>query len=190
MAALDTKPVVGAGGGVYVAPALTAPPADFTALTAAATLWSYLGLISDDGVTYNPLEEDTQDMNVWQLTFPWDVVTTAQKSSLAFNLAQWNQKTVEFMFSGGTWTTAAGVVQFTPPDLGMTEDYSVFLHVKTSSANDIGVYYRRGKVTERQESNFKKDEMSLLGMTVAMLGTEGAAPQILYFNTDGMVVAP
>jgi hypothetical protein len=186
---LEDKPLVGAGGGVYAAPALTDIPTDFDAIK--TTPWLYLGLISEDGVSYTPLEEETEDIKVWQLAFPWDVVTTGQASSIAFALAQWNQKSVEFMFSGGTWDDAGlEVSTFTPPGLGETIDTSVFLHVVTSVGGNMGVYYRRAKVTKREDSTFNKGEMSTLGMTVTMLGVEGEAPQILMFDKGGVVVAP
>ncbi|MEV8373012.1 hypothetical protein AB0P21_09760 [Kribbella sp. NPDC056861] len=189
MPTLDTKPVVGAGGGIYVAPYPTPQPANFAALAAAP--WSYLGLISDDGVSYTPLDEDTEDMNVWQMAFPWDIVTTGQASSISAALAQWNRHTVEFLFNGGTWDdTEATTTTFTPPAMGETEDWAVFLNVLTSSAHNVGVFYRHAKVTEREDTTFNKGEMSTLGVTVTMLGTENAAPQVLYFDKAGMAVAP
>lgn len=189
MPTLDTKPVVGAGGGIYVAPWPTDAPANFAATAAAP--WSYLGLISDDGVNYTPLDEETEDMNVWQMAFPWDVVTTGQASSISAALAQWNRHTVEFMFGGGTWDdTEAATTVFTPPAMGETEDYAVFLKIRTSSAHDVGVFYRRAKVTEREDTTFNKSEMSTLGVTITMLGTEGEAPQLLFFDKAGMAVAP
>lgn len=187
MAALDTAPVVGAGGGVYVAAADTAPPVDFTTLE---TWGDYLGLIDEDGVSYMPLEEETEDMNVWQLAFPWDVVTTGQSSTLSFNLAQWNRAVVDFVFGGGTWTDGTGTTTFTPPGLGETSNSAVFLHVKTSSGQNIGIYYRRAKVTEREEATFSKSEMATLGVTVTMLGVEGEDPQVLIFDLAGMPAAP
>jgi hypothetical protein len=185
MAALDTAPVVGAGGGLYVAPADTAPPTSIVT-PAPASPWKYLGLIDEDGVSYMPLEEETEDMNVWQLAFPWDVVTTGQSSSLSANLAQWNRAVIEFVFGGGTWTDTTDTTTFTPPRLGETSNVAVLLVVKTSSGHDMGVYYKRAKVTEREEATFSKSEMATLGVTITMLGVEGSDPQLLLFDLTGM----
>jgi hypothetical protein len=191
MARLDSAPVVGAGGGIYVAPFPTDPPAAFDDLDGATPTFKYLGLISEDGVTYMPLEEETEDMNVWQLAFPWDVVTTAQSSTLGFALAQWNKDTVSFVFSGGTWDESGDdVATFEPPGLGETSDVAAFLRVKTSSGHDVGVYYRRAKVTEREEATFSKSEMATLGVTLTMLGVEGETPQLLYFDKEGLAATP
>jgi len=186
MANLDSQPVVGAGGGIYVAPADTAPPTDFATID--TTPWQYLGLISEDGVTYQPLSEETEDMNVWQLAFPWDVVTTGQSSTIACALAQWNRDVVEFVFGGGTWTDATGTTTFTPPRLGQTSNNAVVLKVVTSSGHEMLVYYKRAKVTDRDDTTFSKSEMSTLGVTITMLGVEGADPQVLMFDLPGMPV--
>lgn len=189
MATLDTAPVVGSGGGVYVNTADSPAPATLADLTGSESTWKYLGLISEDGVTYQPLAEETEDMNVWQLAFPWDVVTTSQSSTLAFALAQWNRDTINFVFAGGTWDDTGDMATFTPPRLGETSNTSVCLHVATSSGHHIVVYYRRARVTEREDATINKSEMSTLGVTVTMLGIEGEDPQKLMFDTEGMPVA-
>lgn len=190
MAALDTKPVVGAGGGVYIAPYGTAVPTDFAVLD--ADPFNYLGLISDDGLSYTPPEEETEDMNVWQLQFPWDVVTTGISSSFGFALAQWNRTTVEFAFGGGTFTdeVAPGTTTYyDPPQVGdATKEYLTVLRIKTSSGHEIGVVFPRSKVTEREEVTFNKSEMSTLGVTVTMLGDEEVSPYRLIFDTSGLPV--
>ncbi len=189
---LADKPVVGAGGGVYVAPFGTPTPTAFTAFT--TDPWDYLGFINEDGLSWTPPEEETEDMNVWQLQFPWDVVTTGMSTSFGFALAQWSRDTLSFALGGGTWTEAApvapattGTLTFTPPAIDQAADErAVALRISTSSGFDMAVIFPRAKVTEREEVTFNKGEMSTLGVTVTMLGQEDVPPYSLLFEPGAL----
>lgn len=189
MASLHSKPVVGAGGGVYTAPPGTPEPATLSPIPAA---YKNLGFIDDDGVSYQLPEDESEDMNVWQLAYPWDIVTVSQTSSVSFNLAQWTQLALQFVYSGGTFAAGTGSVPdaFTPPALTALSESVVLVTLITSAGNTVALWIPRGKVTEREEMNINRSEMSLLGVKVSVLGPSSGPAFKLLFTTGTLGVDP
>lgn len=115
--------VVAATGSVSVAPAGTALPTDLAAL---ASPWVDLGYVSEDGVTVN-LSRDQEVVNAWQSQEPVRVLVTTEPKTITFELIQFDTKTVELALRGGTFDDASGIVTYTPPGAGTTDERAMVI---------------------------------------------------------------
>lgn len=180
----DGRPVIGAYGDVYTAPAGTVPPTD---LDTPGTPWVKLGLISEDGATWTLPTEETTDIKAWQSPFPVRKVTTSLDTSVGFALMEWDRDTIPFALGGGTFTDDAvsGITTYSPPAPGAAESKAIFLYVKDGTI-EFGIYYPQGRVTERGDSVFKPDEAALLNITfgIEVQDTSSDPYQLLFKTTS------
>jgi hypothetical protein len=181
----DGRPIVGAYGDVYTAPANTPPPTD---LDTPGSPWVKLGLISEDGATWTLPTEEQTDIKAWQSPFPVRKVTTSLDTSVNFALMEWDRDTLPFALGGGTFTEtstpAPGIVTFHPPKAGEAASKAIFVYVKDGTI-EFGIYYAQGRVTERGDATFKPDEAALMEITFGIEVTDPLAdPYQLLFKKD------
>lgn len=176
----DGRPIIGAYGDVYTAPAGTVPPTD---LDTPGTPWVKLGLISEDGATWTLPTEETTDIMAWQSPFPVRKVTTSLDTSVGFALMEWDRDTIPFALGGGSFTddVVGGLTTYHPPGAGEGESKAIFVYVRDGSI-EFGIYYPQGRVTERGESVFKADEAALLNITfgIEVFDTSGDPYQLIF----------
>lgn len=166
----NEQPIVGAYGDVYTAPVATPPPAFPTDLVPIATPWVKLGMISEDGASWTPPAEETQDIKIWQSPYPARVVTTGLTSSLKFALDGWDRDTIPFALGGGSFTDVTGPPAQTiyhPPGPGESVSKALFLLVLDGDVQ-LGVYFAKGRITGRDDTTFKPDEAALLNVEFSL----------------------
>lgn len=179
----NSQPIVGAYGDVYTADVGTAIPAD---IEDPGSAWTLLGMISEDGASWKPPEEETSDIKIWQSPYPARVVTTGLTSSLSFALDGWDRETVPFALGGGTFEDIAAVppapatVVYHPPGPGESVSKAIFLKVLDGTVK-LGLYFAKGRVVGRDDSVFKPDEAALLSVE---FGLE------VYIKADGTPADP
>jgi len=177
----NTQPIVGANGDAYTAPAGTPIPVD---IEDPGPAWTLLGMISEDGATWTPPEEETEDIKIWQSPYPARTVTTGLSSSLSFALDGWDRVTIPFALGGGSFSDVAGpppTVVYHPPKPGEGEAKALFLKVLDGNVK-LGVYFRKGKVIGRDDAVFKPDEASLLQVEFGLLAEANQDPYNLVFD--------
>ena len=159
----NSQPIVGAYGDVYTADVGTAIP---TNIDTPGTGWTMLGMISEDGASWTPPEEETEEIKIWQSPYPARVVTTGLTSSLSFALDGWDRETVPFALGGGTFTDVTGPpaqVIYHPPGPGESVSKAIFLKVLDGTVK-LGLYFAKGRVVGRDDTVFKPDEPALLAV--------------------------
>lgn len=170
--ALDPDQIIVAPtGSVFVAPVGTAPPTDTT--TAWPAAWKDLGYLSEDAVT-GSYDSETVDIMAWQADAPvyTDLSVT---QSLQFQLMQWNEETLTFVFGGGTWDDAGALANYEAPAKATYDPVALGIElIKGSAVYRFG--YARVKVSELGDTNFKGDEAALLDVTVKVLDNAGLPP--------------
>lgn len=176
----NTQPVVGANGDIYTAPVGTDPPS-LAEWDSVAAPWDKLGMVSEDGVSWTPPEEETSDINIWQSAFPARVVTTGLSSSMTFALDGWDRITVPFALGGGKFEPFDDYVRFIPPAAGESVSKALFVKVLDGPVR-LGVYFPKGRVTGRDDTVFKKDEAALLNVTFSLEGSTEYDPYQLIFD--------
>lgn len=183
----DNRPLVGSTGDVYTAPVGTPAPDD---IEAPAAPWVKLGLISEDGATWTPPAEETTDIGAWQTPYPVRILTTSLTTSVQFALMEWDRDTLPFALGGGTFTDDAvgGTTTFHPPDAGKSEERALFMKVLDDPIA-VGLYYPKGRVSERGETTFVRDEAALLDVTFSIVGDVTMEPYNLIFPTEDFPAA-
>lgn len=177
----EDRPLVGAYGDVYTAPSGTAPP---DTIDAPAAPWVLLGLVSEDGATWTPPTEETTDIGAWQSLYPVRILTTSLSTSISFALMQWDRNTLPFALGGGTFSEDAvnSTTTYHPPAAGEAEERAIFIKVLDDPIK-MGIYYPKGRISEREDAVFKKDEAALLGVTFGILGDTSLEPYNLIFDS-------
>jgi hypothetical protein len=175
----DNRPLVGAYGDVYSAAANTPCPTDIDNPGAA---WTRLGLISEDGATWTPPEEETSEIKAWQSAYPVRIVTTGLSTSLQFQLMEWDRDTIPFALGGGEFTEDGTLTVYTPPAAGASVSRALFMKVLDSPVK-MGIYYPQGRITERGDAVFKTDEAAVLDVTFGIEGQIGVDPYLLVFDS-------
>lgn len=179
----NEQPIVGAYGDIYTAPVATPPPAFPTDLVPVPTPWVKLGMISEDGASWTPPEEETEEIKIWQSPYPARVVTTGLTSSMSFALDGWDRVTVPFAMGGGTFTDVTGPpaqTVFHPPGPGESLSRAIFLVVLDGEVK-MGLYFAKGRVTGRDDTAFKPDEAALLQVEFSLE---------VYIKADGTAEDP
>jgi hypothetical protein len=175
-----SRPVVGAYGDVWAAPAGTPPPADPNTLPAP---WIKLGLVSEDGATWTPPAEETTDIGSWENPYPVRIVTTKLTTSIQFALMQWDRNTIPFAMGGGTFEDTVTSVIFHPPKAGESIERALFVQVLDEPVA-MGIYYAKGRISNRADAVFKKDQAALLSLTFAIVGDTNLEPYNVVFEAD------
>jgi len=175
----DSQPIVGAYGDIFTAPEGTPAP---TALDVDPTApWVKLGMISEDGASWTPPEEETAEIKIWQSLYPARVVTTGLSSSLTFALDGWNRTTIPFALGGGTFEDKTDVIVFHPPGAGESVSRAIFLKVLDGDVS-LGLYFPKGRVIGREDTVFKPDEAALLNVEFGLEGSVNYEPYQLVFD--------
>lgn len=177
----NSQPIVGAYGDIYSAAVGTAIPSD---IDSPGSEWTKLGMISEDGASWTPPEEETEDIKIWQSPYPARTVTTGLSSSLSFALDGWDRITVPFALGGGTFEDIAGppaTVIYHPPAPGESEVRALFMKVLDGPVK-LGLYFAKGRVIGRDDAVFKPDEASLLHVEFGLLGDPVLDPYNLVFD--------
>jgi hypothetical protein len=160
----NDQPIVGAYGDVYTADVGTPVPTDIDDPGAA---WTRLGMISEDGASWTPPEEETEEIKIWQSPYPARVVTTGLSSSLSFALDGWDRVTVPFALGGGVFVDDATTVVYHPPGPGESQSKAIFMKVLDGDVK-MGLYFPKGRVTSRDDTAFKPDEPALLNVEFSL----------------------
>jgi hypothetical protein len=176
----NSQPIVGAYGDIFIAPVGT-PPVTITDWDNPPAPWQILGMISEDGASWTPPEEDTSDINTWQSLYSNRTVTTGLASSMAFALDGWDRVTVPFALGGGSFEETGDSVIYHPPGPGESESKAIFLKVLDGPVK-LGLYFPKGRVTGRDDTVFKKDEAALLNVTFSLEGSVLYDPYELVFD--------
>lgn len=180
-----TEITVGANGQVYVAPVGTVAPTDIG--TAIGAGWVLLGYVSPEGATFT-VGRETEDIMVWQSFYPVRRLITAQSSTVAFELAQWNRDTIPLAFGGGTVSEVSpGAYRFTPPEPGSVDERALILAFQDGTKN-YRIVMPRGMVSEDVETTLVNSTNGLLPITFTAFGSEGALPW--FIDTDDPSFAP
>lgn len=180
MAYKDDWPLVGANGDVYLAPDGTPIPDAIADLDAAP--WAKVGLISEDGVTWTPPEEETEDIGAWQTPFPVRILTTSLTTSMGFGMLEWDRVTLPIALGGGTFDdTGTEFVVYKPPAAGLSVVRALFVKV-LDTPRVAGIFFAHARVSEREDINFKRDEAAILNVTFGILGTSTDDPYNIVFN--------
>jgi hypothetical protein len=166
----NSQPVVGGNGDIYTAPVGTPIPTD---IEAPAAPWVKLGMVSEDGVSWTPPEEDTDEIKIWQSAYPARVITTGLTSSMSFALDGWDRNTVPFAMGGGTFTdVGTDTVVFSPPQAGSSTSRAIFVKVldgDTAAGGIVmGLYFAKGRVTGRDDTVFNASEPALLNVEFSL----------------------
>jgi hypothetical protein len=173
------QPIVGAYGDIYTADVGTPIP---TVLDTPGASWTKLGMVSEDGCSWTPPEEETEDIKIWQSPYPARTVTTGLTSSLAFALDEWDRESVPFALGGGSFEDAGTTVIYHPPGPGESEMKAIYVYVKDGDVK-MGIYFAKGRVISRDDSVFKPDEAALLNVEFGLLVDEGNDPYNLVFDS-------
>lgn len=175
----NNQPIVGAYGDIYTADVGTPVPDD---IDNPGAEWTKLGMISDDGASWTPPEEDTEDIGIWQSRYPARTVTTGLSSTLTFALDGWDRVTVPFALGGGSFEDAGDTVVFHPPAAGESLTKALFMKVLDGPVK-MGLYFPKGRVTGRDDTVFKPDEASLLNVEFGLQGDINYEPYNLVFDS-------
>jgi hypothetical protein len=175
----NDQPIVGATGDVYTAVVGTAIP---TVLDAPGAAWTRLGMVSEDGVSWTPPEEETEDIKIWQSPYPKRTVTTGLTSSVTFALDDWDRESIPFALGGGLFADSGTNVVYSPPKPGEGEMKALYIFVKDGEVK-MGIYFRKGRVVSRDDTVFKPDEAALLNVEFGLLVDAASDPYNLIFET-------
>lgn len=169
---------VAANGHVYIAPKDTALPTDLSALSAS---YKDLGYLSEDGAALG-VSTSREAVKVWQSATPVRYILNERIVTVKLPLAQFNLDTVPLYFGGGTVSTVSpGLYKYEAP-----EGDDVDERVLVLDAVD-GIYtYRyvcpRVMAADTDDIALRRNQESLLGVTLNTLATEGTGP--LFLLTD------
>lgn len=168
----NSQPIVGSNGDVYTAPAGTPIPTD---IETPASPWVKLGMVSEDGVSWTPPEEETEEIKIWQSAYPARVITTGLTSSMSFALDGWDRETVPFAMGGGSFTDVVGppaTTVFTPPAAGAGVSRAIYIKVldgdPATGGIVMGLYFAKGRVSGRDDTVFNASEPALLNVEFSL----------------------
>lgn len=115
MALESSELVVTGTGHIYVAPVGTAFPASIDAVVSHNVGWIDLGYATEEGARFSFGREINEAFG-WQSADPLRLISTRRPKSVAFDLMQWNQHTVQLALGGGTVTEpVSGQYEYAPP---------------------------------------------------------------------------
>ena len=169
----NSQPIVGGNGDIYTAPAGTAIPTD---LEVPGAPWVKLGMVSEDGVSWTPPEEETEEIKIWQSAYPARVITTGLTSSMSFALDGWDRETVPFAMGGGTFEDLPAVTPttavFHPPAAGASLSRAIYIKVldgdPATGGIVMGLYFAKGRVSGRDDTVFNASEPALLNVEFSL----------------------
>lgn len=128
-----------------------------------------VGYITEDGPTFT-VTPTTDDLMAWQSQSPIRRLKTANVTSVAASLMQWNQATFSLAFGGGAWSQpAAGIFRYTPPaDNDPLPDYAIVLDLEDGDRHGRFVLFR-SNITDAVETTLTRTGAALLPVTLNTL---------------------
>ncbi len=165
MAGLNASEIRVAGtGSIYVAPAHTAAPADFSKGWDAP--WINIGYTTSDGVKF--VKKDKLDpVDTWQTVAAIRYVFSDRDFSVKFAMLQVNSDTLPFFFSSGT--KAAGTTSFEIAAAPTVDERALGIEFSDGPAVTQRFYIPRGAVTETDETSITRTSAIKLGVTFTAL---------------------
>ncbi|MGK3208943.1 phage tail protein [Amycolatopsis sp. MEPSY49] len=159
-------------GAVYVAPAHTSPPADFTKKWESP--WTDLGYTTADGVKF--VKKDKLDpVDTWQSVAAIRYVFSDRDFSVKFSLLQINSDTLQFFFSSPA-PTAAGVYDIAAAP--KVEERALGIEFSDGDVKNR-FYIPRGVVTETDETAITRTSAIKLGVTFTAMTPINSASEPL-----------
>jgi len=164
MAGLNASEIRVAGTGtIYVAPAHTASPVDFTKSWDSS--WVNLGYTTSDGVKF--VKKDKLDpVDTWQSVAAIRYVFSDRDFSVKFSLLQINSDTLPFFFSSGV--KAVGTTLFEIAAAPTVDERALGIEFG-DGPNITRFYIPRGAVTETDETSITRTSAIKLGVTFTAL---------------------
>ncbi len=183
--AIDSDQILVAGGGrVLVAPTGTAAPTDTTAAWNAA--FKDLGYTSEDGVILRP-NLTAVDINAWQSMEPVRRTVTGRGMTVAFTLLQLTREALLIAFNGGAFTGTDPII-YAPGTAGSI--YERMLGVEAvDGAKIVRLVIPRVEISDVGDIAFNKNGAVGIPLTLAMLGTTGAASFSIIADADAIEAA-
>lgn len=165
MAGFNASEIRVAGtGSIYVAPAHTAAPTDFTEDWAAP--WLNLGYTPADGVKF--VRKDKLDpVDTWQTVAAIRYVFSDRDLSVKFALLQVNADTLPFFF--GSAAAAAGTTTFNIAAAPRVDERALGIEFSDGPNITHRFFIPRGVVTETEETAVTRTSAIKLGVTFTAL---------------------
>jgi len=165
MAGLNASEIRVAGTGtIYVAPAHTAAPADFTKGWDAP--WVNLGYTTSDGVKF--VKKDKLDpVDTWQSVAAIRYVFSDRDFSVKFSMLQINSDTLPFFFSAGV--KAPGTLSLEIAAAPTVDERALGIEFSDGPNVTHRFYVPRGAVTETEETAVTRTAAIKLGVTFTAL---------------------
>lgn len=153
-------------GRVLVAPAHTAPPANFT--TDWAAPWVDLGYTSADGVKFTK-KDKLDPIDTWQTVAAIRYVYSDRDLSVKFALLQVNADTLPFFFGGGSVTSGATGLSYEIAASPRVDERALGIEFRDGPSITHRFVVPRGVVTETDETSFTRTTSVKLGVTFSAL---------------------
>jgi hypothetical protein len=153
-------------GRVLVAPAHTAPPANFTDDWAAP--WADLGYTSADGVKFTK-KDKLDPIDTWQTVAAIRYVYSDRDLSVKFALLQVNADTLKFFFGGGAASSSGTALTYEIAASPQVEERALGIEFRDGPAITHRFVVPRGVVTETDETAFTRTTAVKLGVTFSAL---------------------
>jgi hypothetical protein len=163
------------GPGIYLAPAMTPPPANTGADWAAP--WNCLGYLSDDGPTVGQ-STDSEDLTPWQSVAPIKSIITSRSVTLQFVMWQLNERTLALYFD--TDVPVAGADG--ELDMDVRTDQAGHTYAVGIDARDgnrvLRVSFLRASLSDAGDMSITRGAVIPLDVTLSALETGGRLARV------------
>jgi hypothetical protein len=177
----SSEVVVGLTGHIYRAPVGTAFPTNISTAVNDA-LWTELGYVTEDGVTFN-FGREVQEIMAWQSFDPLRVIPTAIPKTIAWVPRQLNQNTFATAMGGGTWSEGTpGNYEYEPPDESDVDEFALIVEFADGDQN-YRFCYRKVMNQEGVEFVVNRQDSINLSTSVKVLAADAGAKPFI-FQTD------
>lgn len=167
--------IVAGTGQVYVAAVgATVPTNEDTALSSAT--YSGLGYHTPDGVAIKNAPE-IKEFPAWQTAHAVRTKRVNEQFEVTFALEQFTEVNIPLAFGGGTVTDlGSSHYQYTPPLVGDAVYERMVIVDVDDGTTRLRWVIRRGTPVEGVETQFQRDEMSVLPITIRALEPDDGSP--------------
>lgn len=173
--------VIGGTAAIWVAPSGTTVPTEFDDALDAA--FGSVGYTTEDGVKFND-EKTIGAVRAHQSFYPIRRFIENRDATLEFTMLEWDRRTVELAFGGGTWTTPSpGSFKYTPPDPETVDERTMVVDIEDGTTVHR-IVVPSGLVVSNTESTFLRTGPSLLPITFGVIGEDASAPWVYLTNSD------
>lgn len=169
-------------GHVYVAPVGTPFPANVSVAPSHAAGWRELGYCSEAGARFT-FGREINNIMAWQSYDPVRKVVTSVPKSVAFDLQQWNQFTVQLALGGGTVSEpTSGQYLYEPPDESFLDERALIVE-GVDGDYTYRFCYRKALNESGVEFAFVRSDPVLFPITMGILAADGGAKPF-FIQTD------